>query len=126
MGKDFKNMFSSNSETTSGFDDVPVIEEQPKKETPKKTETKKAEPAAHKVIAKKSGRRRDEPAEGEMRKTYLVDKNLADKIEGISYWERINIKDVVNDAFRTAIKKYENRHGEIKLKPKDKVKSVFK
>ncbi len=36
--------------------------------------------------------------EGLVRRTFIVDEDLADKINSISYWRRIPIKNVMNEA----------------------------
>lgn len=51
---------------------------------------------------------------GEKRKAYIVNTELADKIDAIAYWERVNIKDVVQDAFTDHVAKYEKKNGTIK------------
>lgn len=52
---------------------------------------------------------------GDKRKTYIVNAALADKIEAIAHWDRLTIKDVVNEAFTDRIAKYEKKNGPIKL-----------
>jgi hypothetical protein len=56
---------------------------------------------------------------GERRKTYIVDSNLADKIDGIAYWDRSPIKEVVNNAFVDHVKKWEKKNGPLKLPPRN-------
>ena len=51
---------------------------------------------------------------GEKRKTYIVQADLADKIDAIAYWDRVSIKDVVNDAFTDKVKTYEKKNGSVK------------
>lgn len=55
---------------------------------------------------------------GEMRKTYLVNIDQADKIDAIAYWDRVSVKDTVGEAFEDRIKKFERKNGPLKLKPK--------
>ncbi len=43
---------------------------------------------------------------GETRKTYLVNKGIAEQIEAIAYWDRESIKDVVNRALSNYIREY--------------------
>jgi hypothetical protein len=50
---------------------------------------------------------------GEMRATFIVEIELNNKIKQIAHWDRVLIKDVVNDALRVAVKSYEKKNGEI-------------
>ena len=43
---------------------------------------------------------------GEMRKTYLVNIDLAEQIEAIAHWDRKSIKEIVNKAFEKLINNY--------------------
>lgn len=52
------------------------------------------------------------------RATFIVDENLLDKLKAIAYWERLNIKDVINDTFLNFIESFEKQNGEIKPIPK--------
>lgn len=52
---------------------------------------------------------------GDRRKTYIVNSELAKKIDAIAYWDRISVKDVVNDAFSAKVSKYEKKNGTIKI-----------
>jgi hypothetical protein len=113
MGKSFEKMFASTTNDENGFEK-------------NENTTLKQDIQPHKVVAKKSGRRRDEPTEGDIRRTYLVNKDLSEKIESISYWERSSIKDIVNEAFNMLITKYEKSKGEVEPKPPSKHKSIFK
>ena len=56
---------------------------------------------------------------GYKRKGYIVNMIKADKIDAIAFWDRIDIKDVVEEAFTDYINKYEKKNGEIKI-PKKK------
>ena len=51
---------------------------------------------------------------GDKRKTYIVQSELADKIDAIAYWDRVSIKDVVNEAFTNKVNTYEKANGPIK------------
>jgi len=51
---------------------------------------------------------------GEMRKTYLVSKQLDDKINAVAYWDRRTVKEVVNEALNNYIAGYEKKNGIIK------------
>ena len=52
---------------------------------------------------------------GELRKTYIVNEVVADKIEAIAYWDRLKIKDIVTEALTARVAKYEKKNGPVKL-----------
>lgn len=52
--------------------------------------------------------------EGETRATFIVKEITLEKIKSISYWERVSIKQVVNEALKEYISKYEKKQGNIK------------
>ena len=54
---------------------------------------------------------------GDRRKTYIVNTEIADKIDEISHQERVPIKEVVNDAFLSHINKWEKKNGPLKPPP---------
>lgn len=58
--------------------------------------------------------------EEEVRATFIIDKNLLNNLKSIAYWDRLLIKDVLNQALNDYIDKYEIKNGEIKLMPKKK------
>lgn len=60
-----------------------------------------------------SGERGTKP--GDKRKTYIVNSELADKIDAIAYWDRTTVKEVVNEAFTDKVTMYEKKNGKIKL-----------
>lgn len=72
------------------------------------TEKKQAEESASKKGTKP----------GETRATFIVKEEDLDKLKAIAYWERLLIKDVVEDALLEAIKNYERKNGAIKPIPK--------
>ena len=51
---------------------------------------------------------------GETRKTYLVNKEAADKLDAIAYWDRKTIKEVIGEAISNYIAAYEKKNGTIK------------
>ena len=51
--------------------------------------------------------------ENETRATFIVKQELLEKIKTIAYWERIMIKDVINQSLQDAVDKYESEKGEI-------------
>ena len=52
---------------------------------------------------------------GEGRKTYIVNTELANKINEIAHQERTSIKNVVNMAFTSHVAAYETKNGILKL-----------
>lgn len=56
--------------------------------------------------------------EGETRATFIVNEELLDKLKAVAYWDRLRIKDVINQALEDAITKYERKNGELKPIPK--------
>ena len=51
---------------------------------------------------------------GDKRKTYIVQSDLADKIDAIAYWDRVSIKQVVQEAFSDKVNSYEKKNGPVK------------
>ena len=56
----------------------------------------------------------------ETRATFIVDENLLEKLKAVAYWERLNIKDVINDTFINYLEAYERQNGEIKAIPNNR------
>lgn len=56
--------------------------------------------------------------ENETRATFIINKELLDKLKVIAYWDRVLIKDVVNTALQETVAKYEKKNGDIKPIPK--------
>lgn len=56
----------------------------------------------------------------ETRATFIVDENLLEKLKAVAYWERLNIKDVINDAFQSYIDGFEKQYGIIKPVPNNR------
>ena len=56
--------------------------------------------------------------EGETRATFIVKEDILEKLKIIAYWDRLLIKDVVNNALQSAIDKYIKANGELKEIPK--------
>jgi hypothetical protein len=54
---------------------------------------------------------------GETRATFIVQETTLDKIKAVAYWDRCNIKDVIDDAFEAYIKDYEQKKGPIQTIP---------
>jgi hypothetical protein len=55
--------------------------------------------------------------EGETRATFIVQEAALEKIKAVAYWDRKNIKDVVQAIFEDYITAYEAKNGEIKAIP---------
>lgn len=55
--------------------------------------------------------------EGETRATFIINKDLLEKLKGLSYWDRVTIKQVVHTALEEYLSRYEKKNGEIKTKP---------
>lgn len=53
----------------------------------------------------------------EIRATFIVTENILEKIKAIAYWERLNIKEVVQDALQNYIDAYEKKNGMVKNIP---------
>jgi hypothetical protein len=56
--------------------------------------------------------------ENEIRATFIINKELLEKLKAMAYWDRVLIKTVVNTALEEAIAKYEKKSGAINPIPK--------
>jgi hypothetical protein len=56
--------------------------------------------------------------EKETRATFIVNEDLLEKLKAQAYWDRILIKDIINQALEEHIIRYEKKNGEIKTVPK--------
>jgi hypothetical protein len=54
---------------------------------------------------------------GETRATFIVKEEALEKIKAIAYWDRQNIKDIVQMAIDAYIKQYENAKGAVQPIP---------
>jgi hypothetical protein len=54
---------------------------------------------------------------GETRATFIVKEEALEKIKAIAYWDRQNIKDIVQIAIEAYIKQYENTKGTVQAIP---------
>jgi hypothetical protein len=54
---------------------------------------------------------------GETRATFIVKEEALEKIKAIAYWDRQNIKDIVQIAIEAYIKQYENAKGAVQPIP---------
>ena len=55
--------------------------------------------------------------ENETRATFIVNEELLEKLKAIAYWDRVMIKEVINNALEDAVAKYEKKAGKIKPIP---------
>lgn len=58
-------------------------------------------------------------APGFMRKTYMVNMDLANKIDAIVFWDRTTLKDTLFEMQSNFVKEWESKNGKVKL-PKKK------
>lgn len=56
--------------------------------------------------------------EKETRATFIVNEDILEKMKALAYWDRLLIKDIINQAFEEHISRYEKKNGEIKEMPK--------
>ena len=56
----------------------------------------------------------------ETRATFIVDENLLEKLKAVAYWERLNIKEVINDTFQNYLDRYEKQKGAIQPIPQNR------
>ena len=56
----------------------------------------------------------------ETRATFIVDENLLEKLKAIAYWERLNIKEVINNMILNYLDTFEKQKGEIKYIPNNR------
>lgn len=68
----------------------------------------------NKVISKTS---QEGTREGETRATFIVVEDSLEKVKNIAYWERLDYKEVVNEAFTEYIARYEKKNGPVKERP---------
>lgn len=52
--------------------------------------------------------------EGETRATLILNELVIEKLKAISYWDRIPLKTVVDDALKAFIETYEKKNGDVK------------
>lgn len=56
--------------------------------------------------------------ENETRATFIVKEDLLEKLKAVAYWDRLLIKDVINEALQDAVNKYIDKNGELNPIPK--------
>lgn len=55
--------------------------------------------------------------ENETRATFIVNQELLEKMKALAYWDRVLIKNIINQALEEHITRYEKKNGEIKAMP---------
>ena len=70
-------------------------------------------PPQSEVASIKKGLKNDET-----RATFIVREDLLEKLKAVAYWERLNIKDVINEALDRYVGAYERQNGDLKEIPK--------
>jgi hypothetical protein len=58
--------------------------------------------------------------EGEIRATFILNETLVEQLKAIAYWDRLLIKDVVTEALKQAVIKYEKKNGPVEPIPTKK------
>jgi len=66
--------------------------------------------------------------ENETRATFIINEDLLDKLKAIAYWDRMLIKDVMNDALQEYVdkKKPKPRPEEVRLKEQETSQKYIK
>ena len=70
-------------------------------------------PPQPEVASTKKGLKNDET-----RATFIVREDLLEKLKAVAYLDRLNIKDVINEALDRYVGAYERQNGELKEIPK--------
>ena len=84
--------------------------------TKKKTAGKTGRPkTSTRVITKTS---QEGTREGDTRATFIVKEHSLEKLKAIAYWDREQIKDVLERALSEYLERHEKKHGKIKTPPK--------
>ena len=55
--------------------------------------------------------------EKETRATFIVQEELLDKMKALAYWDRVLIKDIINQAMEDYVTKHEKKNGPIQPMP---------
>lgn len=76
---------------------------------------KKGRPRTQTKTIERSSQEGTKP--NETRATFIVNEETLDKLKGIAYWDRLLIKEVVNQALDRAVKDYEKKNGTVKPIP---------
>lgn len=77
--------------------------------TPKKKEPKIAQKSTKQGLP-----------DNEIRATFIVEEGALEKLKAIAYWDRLTIKEVVQEALGSYLESYEKKNGKVKPKPEDK------
>ena len=54
------------------------------------------------------------PTAQAVRATFIVEETLLEKVKGIAYWDRLQIKVAINDALSSYVAQWEKQHGPVK------------
>jgi len=82
-------------------------------EVPEKT--KRGRPKTQNKIITKSSQ--EGTKENETRATFIINEELLEKLKAIAYWDRVLIKEVINNSLQETVLKYEKKNGDIKPIP---------
>jgi hypothetical protein len=95
----------------------PVAEpiQKPVAEPPKR---KRGRPKTQNKVVRRSESAEEGTKENETRATFIVNIDLLEKLKAIAYWERTQIKEVINKALEEVVAKYERKNGDVQPKPK--------
>ena len=75
-----------------------------------------------------TGRRGKDPSaddKGEVRTSFMLNRNQYDKVREIAMREGITIKELVYSMLELAIEKYERKHGQVVVTKGDRAKDLF-
>lgn len=78
---------------------------------------RQANPKAKPKTASKGKAKPKETRPPEARATFIIKEETLTKLKAMAYWERVLIKDIINQALETHVKKYEKNNGKIKPIP---------
>lgn len=83
------------------------------------TPPEKADPKPRPGTAKKKAEKPPKEAtrQPETRATFIIKEETLTKLKAIAYWDRVLIKDVINEALEAHVNKYEKSRGKIKPMP---------
>ena len=77
--------------------------------------TKRGRPKTQNKIVTKSSQ--EGTKENETRATFIINEELLEKLKAIAYWDRVLIKEVINNSLQETVLKYEKKNGDIKPIP---------
>lgn len=102
---------STTEEAEQQIEAAPI--EQPQQPQPTESEEKETIPAA---IAPSTTRGRGRPKTNHtgVRATFIVEADTLEKVRALAYWERAQIKDILDEALNDYLREYEKNNGTIK------------